>query len=146
MPAAERKGNDMKLVTAAAIIAASLMMALPDSSAASSSRHSIRVNPVSDSVFEVIPRSGNGFLFWCGAADYAHRVLRQPWNATLHILRGMGPSETTGRRSAVQFTLDANLARSAPAGGYGSITGLQAGDTMSVQEAHEYCFVPFGRP
>jgi len=136
----------MKLAAAAVFAATSLVLALPDSLAANASRHSIRVNPVYDGVFEVIPRSGNGFLFWCGAADYAHRELRMPWSAKLHITRGLGPSETTGRRSAVQFTLDANLAATAPAGGYRSVNSLQAGDTMSVQRAFEYCFVPFGRP
>ncbi|WP_291729500.1 hypothetical protein [Leisingera sp. F5] len=135
----------MKLA-AAALFATSLMMALPDSSAANTSRHSIRVNPVSEGVFEVIPNTGNGYLFWCGAADYAQRVLRVPWNSNLHITRGLGPSETTGRRSAVQFTLDANLAAAAPAGGYGSVNSLQSGDTMRVQEAFGYCFIPFGRP
>ncbi|MEW2911337.1 hypothetical protein [Leisingera sp. JC11] len=136
----------MKPVAAAAIAATSLMMAIPVSLEANASRHSIRVNPVSDGIFEVIPRPGKGILFWCGAADYAHRVLRVPWSAKLHITRGLGPSETTGRRSAVQFTLDANLAVPPPAGGYGSVNSLQAGDTMSVQKAFDYCFVPFGRP
>lgn len=136
----------MKPVAAAAIAATSLMMAFPASLDAKASRHSIRVNPVSDGIFEVIPGAGNGILFWCGAADYAQRVLRVPWSAKLHISRGLGPSETTGRRSAVQFTLDANLAATAPTGGYGSVNSLQAGDTMSVQRAFDYCFVPFGRP
>lgn len=136
----------MKPVTAATVLAASLMLALPDVSAANASRHSIRVNPVSDGVFEVIARTGNGYLFWCGAADYVQRVLRLPWESKLYIHRGLGPSETTGRRSAVQFTLDPNLAAAAPAGGYRSVNSLQAGDTMSAIRAHEYCFVPFGRP
>lgn len=136
----------MKPATAATVLAASLILALPDVSAANASRHSIRVNPVSDGVFEVIARSGSGYLFWCGAADHVQRVLRLPWNTSLYIYRGLGPSETTGRRSAVQFTLDPNLAAAAPAGGYGSVNSLQAGDTMSVLRAHEYCFVPFGRP
>lgn len=136
----------MKPVSAATVLAASLVLALPDVSAANASRHSIRVNPVSDGVFEVIARTGNGYLFWCGAADHVQRVLGRPWSSKLHIYRGLGPSETTGRRSAVQFTLDANLAAAAPADGYKSVNSLQPGDTMSVERAHEYCFVPFGRP
>lgn len=136
----------MKPATAATVLAASLILALPDVSAANASLHSTRVNPVSDGVFEVIARSGSGYLFWCGAADHVQRVLRRPWNTSLYIYRGLGPSETTGRRSAVQFTLAPNLAAAAPAGGYGSVNSLQAGDTMSVLRAHEYCFVPFGRP
>ncbi|MFY0310170.1 hypothetical protein ACFMBG_09795 [Leisingera sp. D0M16] len=136
----------MKPATAATVLATSLMLALPDVSAANASRHSTRVNPVSDGVFEVIARTGNGYLFWCGAADHVQRVLRLPWDSQLHIYRGLGPSETTGRRSAVQFTLDPSLAAAAPAGGYRSVNSLQAGDTMSLVRAHEYCFVPFGRP
>ncbi|WP_261399765.1 hypothetical protein [Leisingera daeponensis] len=136
----------MKPVATAAFAAAVLTLTQPGSSDANASRHNIRVNPVSDSIFEVIPGTGNGYLFWCGAADYAHRVIGVPWNARLHISRGLGPSETTMRRSAVQFTLDANQAAAPPAGGYGSVNSLQAGDTMSVQRAFDYCFVPFGRP
>ena len=135
----------MKPVTAAAIAATSLMMALPDNSAAYGIRNSIRVNPVSDGIFEVIPRPVHGYLFWCGAADYARSVLQVPWSSDLHVVRALGPSETTGRRSAVQFTLDASQAAAAPAGGYRSVNLLQAGDTMSVQEAFEFCFVPYGR-
>ncbi|AHD01488.1 hypothetical protein [Leisingera methylohalidivorans] len=136
----------MKIAAAAALCASLLLVAFPDSSAAGASRHSIRVNPVSDGVFEVIPNTGNGYLFWCGAADYAQRSLRVSRNSMLHITRGLGRSETTGRRSAVQFTLDPDLAPAAPAGGYGSVNSLQSGDTMSVQEALGYCFIPFGRP
>lgn len=136
----------MKLAFVAAIIATVLNLGLPGSSEANASRHSIRVNQMQGGIFEVIPRTGNGYLFWCGAADYAHRVIGAPWTASLHISRGLGPSETTGRRSAVQFTLDANLAKTPPSGGYGSVNSLQAGDTMSVQRAFDYCFVPFGRP
>lgn len=136
----------MKPASAFVFAAAILTLALPVSSEANSSRHSIHVNQMPGGIFEVIPRTGNGYLFWCGAADYAHRVIGAPWNASLHISRGLGPSETTGRRSAVQFTLDSNLAQTPPSGGYGSVNSLQAGDTMSVQRAFDYCFVPFGRP
>lgn len=136
----------MPSAAAASIAAIPLIMAFPAGLEANANRHSIRVNPVSGGIFEVIPRAGNGVLFWCGAADYAHRVLRAPWTASLHIHRGLGPSQTASRRSAVQFTLDANLAAAAPAGGYGSVNSLQSGDTMSVQRAFHYCFEPFGRP
>ncbi|KIC07797.1 hypothetical protein RA19_21970 [Leisingera sp. ANG-M1] len=132
----------MKSISAAAIAAASLLMAVPNNAAAYGSHHGVRVNPVSDAVFEVVGRGGNGYLFWCGAADYAQRVLQVPWSSELHISRGLGTSETTGRRSAVQFTLDANLA---PDGSLRSVNSLQAGDRMSVQKAFEFCFVPFGR-
>ncbi|WP_152610553.1 MULTISPECIES: hypothetical protein [unclassified Leisingera] len=136
----------MRPIAAAAVTASILTMALPGISLANASSHNVRVNSMSDGIFEAVLRTGNGHLFWCGAADYAHRVIGAPWHAKLHITRGLGPSETTGRRSAVQFTLDAKLAQTPPPGGYGSVNSLQAGDTMSVQRALDYCFVPLGRP
>lgn len=133
----------MKPVSFALVLSAMLPL-IPDAASAFTSRHGVKVNPVSQGVFEVIPRTFNGYLFWCAAADYAHRVLKAPWGADLHVSRGLGPSETTGRRSAVQFTLDESLVADRPVGGYASINSLAAGDSMSVQDAFGYCFVPFG--
>jgi hypothetical protein len=104
------------------------------------------VNPVDDKVFEVIARtSGSAGDYWCGAADYAQRGLGVAWTATLYISRGRGPSETTNRRTAVQFTLDPARAPQSAGGRIFQFGDLRAGDSMSVQRAHQYCTYPVPR-
>ncbi|MGR3760166.1 hypothetical protein ACUXV3_08525 [Roseobacteraceae bacterium NS-SX3] len=105
-----------------------------------SSRKGGRVNPVTPQVFEVIPRDPVlGAEFWCAAGDYARRALGAPWAAPVYIYRGRSVSVTTGRRSAVQFTLDAGLAGNPEPGRYGSQNSLRRGDNMPVQRAANYC-------
>ncbi len=128
------------------VLTAGLAAMQPALGHAFTSRGGARVNPVDAAVFEVVPNSGGGGdLYWCGAADYAQRALNAPWQARLFIYRGRGPSETTNKRSAVQFTLDPNLAAAAPSRSWPSINSLQAGETMSVQQAFSHCYkqVPF---
>ncbi|MBK0326913.1 hypothetical protein I5535_06345 [Rhodobacteraceae bacterium F11138] len=109
-------------------------------------RNGARVNPVNAAVFEVVPRGGGGGgLYWCGAADYAQRALKAPWQARVYIARGLGPSETTNRRSAAQFTLDPQTAGVTPSAPSLSINALKVGDSMTVQQGFAYCQkqVPF---
>ena len=115
-------------------------IALPDIGDAFTSKRGARVNPVNDIVFEVVPRnSGSGEVIWCAAADYAQRELRAPWQARIYVVRGRGPSVTTGRRTAVQFTLDPTAAGVTPITPSLSLNSLQAGDNMTVQNGHTYC-------
>ncbi|AVO39549.1 hypothetical protein [Pukyongiella litopenaei] len=125
------------------VLTAMLAGLVPLSALAFSAPHGARVNPVSNAVFEVVPRSsGNGPVFWCAAADYARRALGAPWTARIYIARGRGVSETTGRRSSVQFTLDPAAAGIQPMPPSVSLNALRAGDNMSVQEANSYCHIP----
>lgn len=104
------------------------------------SREGSRVNPLSAAVFEVVPKAGGlGRNFWCAAGDYAHRALNAPWDARVYISRARGQSETTNRRSAVQFTLEPSLAGSPDAGAYSSVNALQRGDNLRVRDAFNYC-------
>ena len=123
------------------LVLAMIGVILPDSGRAGfSGRLGTWINQVNANVFEVIPRSsGSGPVFWCGAADYAHRGLGASWSAQLYIARGRGPSETTKRRSAVQFTLDPGAAGISPSGPSYSLNSLRVGDHMSVQQAYLYC-------
>lgn len=146
-------GATMKCATIAAVVgsggwsgrfkvalccAVGLTLAAP--AEAFTSRDGSRVNPVSDAIFEVIPRSGGaGRLYWCGAADYALRAHKAPWQAQLTISRALAASETTNRRSAVQFTLQPALVDGLEARPYGSVNGLARGDTMSVRDAFDLC-------
>jgi hypothetical protein len=122
-----------------ALVAAALV-ALPDVSDAFTSRSGAKVNAVNSAVYEVVPRSsGNGPIIWCAAADYAQRALRASWQARVYVARGRGVSETTGKRSAVQFTLDPAAAGITPGASSLSINSFEVGDSMSVQQAYTYC-------
>lgn len=120
--------------------AVALATALPVPADAFTGRRGTRVNPVNGVVFEVIARTaGSGADYWCGAAEYAQRALRVPWTARIYIARGRGPSVTTGRRSAVQFTLDPGSAGVTPTPPSLSLDALRVGDSMSVQQAASHC-------
>ena len=98
-----------------------------------------RVYPINENVFEVVGNSGLGYdLWWCGASQYARRVLGAGWGAQVSIARGLGPSQATGRRSSVQFTLnpaalDVTVVHST------SPNALVGGDTKTVQTGNMSC-------
>ena len=131
---------------AAAAMMAVLVTISPRPADAFNGKFGVRVAPVNDVVFEVVPRSsGSGPIFWCGAADYARQVLGAGWKTTIYIARGRGQSETTNRRSAVQFTLDPSAAGITPTGQSLSLNALKVGDNMTVQQANHYCTMPPSR-
>lgn len=103
-----------------------------------------RTEPINSTDFEVIPRTRQDVDgYWCAAADFARRKLGAGWQQRIYVLRGYGPSVTTGRRTAVQFSLKP------PSGGTpqqnsGIISGFPPGYSMSVQGANAQCNVrPF---
>ncbi|GAB4540979.1 MAG: hypothetical protein Tsb0024_11630 [Ruegeria sp.] len=105
-----------------------------------------RTEPINGTDFEVIPRSRQDIDgYWCAAADFARRKLGAGWQQPIYVLRGYGPSVTTGRRTAVQFSLNP------PPGGVPQqnsfiTSGFQPGYSMSVQGANARCNVrPFQR-
>lgn len=123
---------------AAVILSASVGLA--GAAEAFTSRKSARVNPVSDQVFEVVPiAGGTGIDYWCGAGDYAMRALGSPISAMVYVSRAMGPSETTNRRSAVQFTLDADVLAGAVFNSNPPTNRLNVGDAMQVRAALSFC-------
>lgn len=130
----------LKPLCAAVALLALLPLLVPDAALAFSGKRSTRIAPVNKAVFEVVARgSGTGYDYWCGASDYARRALGAEWSATIYIARGRGTSVTTGRRSAVQFTLDPDAAGITPVPPSLSLNALKVGDNMSVQQANTYC-------
>ena len=127
-------------ITVSALFLTLVPMLVPNAASAFSTRAGARVNPVNASVFEVVPRgSGASSHYWCGAAEYARRALGAGWKAQIYIARGLGPSVTTGRRSAVQFTLDPDAAGITPTGTFRNHNSLETGESMSVQRGNIYC-------
>ncbi|MEP4037252.1 MULTISPECIES: hypothetical protein [unclassified Pseudophaeobacter] len=129
----------MKILSST-VLSLGLVGLVATGASAFSARDGSRVNPVSDAVFEVVPKAGGlGRNYWCAAGDYAQRALKSPWEAHLYISRSRGASETTNRRSAVQFTLQPSLAGSPPTGAFGSVNALARGDNMRVRDAFNLC-------
>jgi len=123
-----------------ALVATVLITSIPVHADAFTGRRGARVNQVNANVFEVVPRnSGNGSDFWCAASEYARMERGAGWRDRIYISRGRGVSETTGRRSSVQFTLDPVAVGVTPIDPPLSINQLKVGESMSVQQADGYC-------
>ena len=137
----------MKPISLVLAALTAVLLALPMSAEAFSARRHMRVYPVDELVFEVIaPTAAVAGDYWCGAADYAQRALGAPWTARIYIVRGRGPSVTTGRRTAVQFTLQPEAAGVRPIEPVFVMNLMKPGDNMSVAHAMRFCDQPPVRP
>lgn len=117
-----------------------LFAAAATPAAAINLRDGVRAEPLDNRSFEVIASTaGTAYQYWCGAATYARRVHDADWNDRIWIKRGRGPSETTGRKTAVQFSLDP-----VPGGEdrtFVLINRFKPGYSMTVTLADSYCLV-----
>ena len=137
----------MKPISLVLAAVCAVLLSLPVPAEAFSARRHMRVYPVNDAVFEVIaPTAAVAGDYWCGAADYAQRALGAVWNARIYIARGRGPSVTTGRRTAVQFTLQPAAAGVTPIGPVFAIDRMTPGDNMTVAQALTFCDQQPARP
>lgn len=130
----------MKLRSVTAI-AAALVMAVPALVHAQSQKgRGYEINPVNDHVYEAVSEGlHGGAAFWCVASLFAQQKLKASPNAEIYVVRGAGPSVTTDRRSAAQFTLDAAAAGVTPAASGPDLNNLVVGEHMSVNRARTFC-------
>jgi hypothetical protein len=97
------------------------------------------VFPVAEGVFEVVSEPGSGPQdFWCGAGDYAIRVLGVKVVQRIYTWRGIGPSVARPGRKAMQFAF-------APPKGADTSTSLslsltRVGDNLTAAAARQYCY------
>lgn len=125
-----------------AVFAITFAAMVPTSALAFLSINRQNVNQVSNSpvVFEVVGRAGARTEdYWCAAGDYAQRSLGLPWRTRLYISRERGQSETTQRRSAVQFTTDPQALGITPDTRSVTITNLALGSERTVTHARGAC-------
>ncbi len=133
----------MKPIFSVPVALAAALLALPIAAQAVPAGRNMHVNPVDSAVFEVIATTAApGGDYWCGAADYARRVLGAPWIARIYIARGRGPSVTTQRRTAVQFTLQPEAAGVQPLDPVFVMNMMKPGDNMTVAHALSFCNQP----
>lgn len=107
--------------------------------AANAANLGFQTNAINGTDFEVVPRSRDDTDgYWCAAADFARRGLGAGWQDPIYVLRGYGPSVTTGRRTAVQFSLKPPSADASAQSG-SSRGPFKFGSSMSVQSANARC-------
>ncbi|WP_298846294.1 hypothetical protein [uncultured Ruegeria sp.] len=111
---------------------------------ADAARNGYRTEPINATEFEVIPRGDQRAEgYWCAAADYARRTLGAGWKDQIYVVRGYGPSVTTGRKTAVQFSTKQPENVGAQPSSFVSF-GFKPGYSMSVQGANARCnYRPF---
>jgi hypothetical protein len=119
--------------------AALAVFALSVPATADAARLGFQANAINSTDFEVIPRTRDDTDgYWCEAADFARRSLGAGWQDPIYVLRGYGPSVTTGRVTAVQFSLKPPPA-DAPAQTGGVRGPFVVGSSISVQGANARC-------
>lgn len=116
-------------------IAAAIALTVP--AVANAAPNGYRTEPINATDFEVIPRTRQDIDgYWCAAADFARRTLGAGWQQNIYVLRGYGPSVTTGRRTAIQFSLKKPTNTPQQASLLQSFT---VGESMSVSGANAQC-------
>ena len=98
------------------------------------------VHPVNDVVYEAVSTGAHGgAAFWCVAALFTQQTLKAPMSTEIYVVRGAGPSVTTQRRSAAQFTIDPAAAGVTPSASGGNLNKLVVGEHMNVTKARSFC-------
>ena len=76
--------------------------------------------------------------FWCGAGDYAIRVLRTSATQRIYLWQAVGPAVTVKGHNGVQFSLQSPQGADTNPG-Y-SISVKKVGDNMTASMAQNYCY------
>jgi len=98
------------------------------------------INPVNDVVYEAVSEGAHGgAAFWCAAGMFVETVLKKSPKTEIYVVRGAGKSETTGRRSAAQFTIDPAAAGITPAPLSDNLNELNVGGHMHASLARNFC-------
>ncbi|WP_425043169.1 hypothetical protein [Primorskyibacter sp. S87] len=119
-------------------VAATLFLA-PSSALAWWAFNRHQVEPVGNGVFEVVAEVGSAPKdFWCGAGDYAIRVLRTSATQRIYIWKAIAPSTIRQGRKGVQFALQPPPGADTSTG-Y-SLTVKREGDNLNAAMAQGYCY------
>lgn len=122
----------------ARLCAIAITLAWPGLAAAFTSSNLMQVNPLPGGDFEVVARGrATHGDYWCAAGEYVLHTVSRTGTRRIYISRGLGRSDTTGRRSAVQFSLKAP-AQPEGSDSY-SLSIRRIGENLSVAAANAYC-------
>lgn len=119
-------------------LSAALLTLTPGLAGAWTAANRHKVEQVSDTVFEVVGKSGSGGQeFWCAAGDYARRELGSSATQRVYLVRGPAPAQTANWDRAVLFSLvppqDVDLRTSA------TLSMKRVGDNLNATMAQGYC-------
>ena len=102
-------------------------------------RNGVKVIPVNADVFEVNARpDGVQSDFWCGAGNYASRVLGAPDSAPVYVVGGAGRGTMSNSPDAAQFSLKPPGQAQGATGRQGS-WGPGVGAARAVGSARRSC-------
>lgn len=103
-------------------------------------RTGVKVFPVNAAVFEVAARPGSVMIhdFWCGAGEYARRVLGASNNDRVYVVSEAGPGVASPSNSTVQFSMSPP-GQTQGALGNKSHWGPNIGTSSSVVQARSRC-------
>ncbi len=120
-------------------IAVSLLIAAPGLALAFQAWNKARVYALSGGVFEVVNYHGSVPRdYWCGAGDYAIRILRTSATQRVYLWKAVGPSVSEPGKKGVQFALQAPP-DSDTKPGFG-VQVKRIGDNMNAAMAQNYCY------
>jgi len=124
------------------ILAACAVALLATSSVAQQSmtHAGFEIHPVNDVVYEAVSDGAHGgAAFWCAAGLFVEAKLKAPPKTEIYVVRGAGPSVTTNRRSAAQFTIEPEKAGVTPAESSSDLNNLVVGEHMHASLARNFC-------
>jgi hypothetical protein len=99
-----------------------------------------QVHQVNAAVYEAVSEGLlGGAAFWCVAGKFVEIELKAHAGTEIYVARGGGPSVTTDRKSAAQFTIDPKAAGITPAGPSDDLNTLVVGDHMTAGAARILC-------
>ncbi len=115
-------------------------MATPSFAKDSMTHAGFEIHPVNDVVYEAVSTGAHGgAAFWCAAGLFVESVLKVPPKTEIYVVRGAGTSDTTGRRSAAQFTVEPDKAGVTPAESSNNLNEPVVGEHMHASLARNFC-------
>lgn len=128
----------MKQIILRALVVAAVVLT-PNWALAFKASNWLKVNPVSGTVFEVVGLTGSGpGDYWCAAAEYVMRTQTNSATQRIYVVRGLGQSETTDRKSAVQFSISEPVDVDTRPGL--SLSVERVGENLNSASARSYCY------
>ncbi|TMV03258.1 hypothetical protein FGK63_19810 [Ruegeria sediminis] len=127
----------MKSIAKVAVLSALILV--PGVASAFRAWNRAQVYDLGSGVFEVVNYFGTVPRdYWCGAGDYAIRVLRTPATQRVYLWQAEGPSVSEPGRKGVKFSLKPPAGADTTPGF--TVTVKRVGDNMSASMAQNYCY------
>lgn len=139
----ERRTRKLKSASVMAFLLG--LAVLPAHANTNAEEDTMVINPINATDFEVIEGMNFGAAeFWCGAATYIERRLRQSELTQLYVKRPRGPSMTASGQNGVVFSTS-NAGLPMPQPDRLTLTVQVPGATLKSVQGRRYCRDAFTR-